>query len=326
MLRIHFTGEDLARTTIAPGPDPLWEMLISLHRLRGRDAAVLFGDWKRQVLPYVPPTTTLLTALAPAKGYSVDFLTPTTRARTLPAQLEALRGTPRSTLRTDLTPLAQLHPRRRLPTWVGSLAEGRTDAVTAVAAAAAEYFDSCLGPYWSRIQAQIDRHRTSRHRLVADRGWEAVFETLHPSARWSFPVLHLDYPTSQDIDLRGRGLVLQPSFFCLHAPTAFRDPSLTPVLVYPIEHSVGWATTSSGLGRDGGLSSLLGRTRAVVLATLGDGSGSTTEIARRALLPVPTASRQLAALREADLVASHREGQCVVHRITPLGTSLLERT
>ncbi|MFI9235869.1 transcriptional regulator [Streptomyces sp. NPDC053079] len=258
MLRIHFTGEDLARTTIAPGADPLWEVLISLHRLRGRDAAVLFGDWKRQVLPCVPPSTALLTALAPAKGYSVDFLTPTTPVRTLSAQLEALRRTPQSTLRGDLRLLAQLHPRRRLPAWVGSLADGGTDAVAAVASAAAGYFHSCLGPYWSRIQAQIDRLRISGHRLVADRGWGAVFETLHPSARWSFPVLQLDYPTSGDIDLRGRGLVLQPSFFCLHAPTAFRDPSLAPVLVYPIEHSVGWAATPSGAGRGGGLGSLLG--------------------------------------------------------------------
>ncbi|MFD4233168.1 hypothetical protein [Streptomyces sp. NPDC058542] len=39
MLRIHFSDVDLARTRLAPAPDPLFEIAASMHRLqssRGR--------------------------------------------------------------------------------------------------------------------------------------------------------------------------------------------------------------------------------------------------------------------------------------------------
>lgn len=34
MLRIHFTDVDLARTWLAPAPDPLFEIAASMHRLQ----------------------------------------------------------------------------------------------------------------------------------------------------------------------------------------------------------------------------------------------------------------------------------------------------
>ncbi|WP_405816655.1 hypothetical protein OG241_18735 [Streptomyces sp. NBC_01390] len=94
MLRIHFTGEDLARIRIAAEPDPLWELLISLNRLRRRDAGVVYGSWMRDTLPRVPATTRLLTALAPPVGYSVDFLTPAVGSGGVEGRIEALRATP----------------------------------------------------------------------------------------------------------------------------------------------------------------------------------------------------------------------------------------
>ncbi len=33
-LSIHFTAEDVARTRLARRPDPLWEIVCSLHRLQ----------------------------------------------------------------------------------------------------------------------------------------------------------------------------------------------------------------------------------------------------------------------------------------------------
>ncbi|ASU83966.1 hypothetical protein CDO52_15290 [Nocardiopsis gilva YIM 90087] len=47
MLRIHFTAEDLARTTMAEGPDPAWEIVLSLHMLGGRQGGVAFEGWRR---------------------------------------------------------------------------------------------------------------------------------------------------------------------------------------------------------------------------------------------------------------------------------------
>ena len=54
MLRIHFTGEDLARTTLAEEPDPMWEVLLSLHQLQGRDGAAHYGGWRERARKLLP--------------------------------------------------------------------------------------------------------------------------------------------------------------------------------------------------------------------------------------------------------------------------------
>jgi hypothetical protein len=76
LLRIHFTGQDLARTTLAEEPDPLWEVLLSLHQLQGRDGSAHFGDWRERTRRQLPRQAAQLVQLAPPKGYSPDFLTP----------------------------------------------------------------------------------------------------------------------------------------------------------------------------------------------------------------------------------------------------------
>ncbi|MCA2222530.1 hypothetical protein [Nonomuraea aurantiaca] len=91
MLRIHFTGADLARTRISREPDAMWELMLSLHRLRRREQSMIYGEWKRQTLHRVPSLTRRLTSLAPSRGYSVDFLTPHTESGSLEAGMEGLR-------------------------------------------------------------------------------------------------------------------------------------------------------------------------------------------------------------------------------------------
>ena len=69
---------------------------------------------------------------------------------------------------------------------------------------------------------------------------------------------------------------------------------------------------------------VLGATRARLLRTVAEAAGTTTDVARRLGLPPSTASRQLAALREAGLVVSHRHGNRVPHAATEVGIALLE--
>ncbi|MEK8108038.1 hypothetical protein NKG94_29175 [Micromonospora sp. M12] len=38
MLKIHFSGEDILRTRVAPAADPVWELVLSLHALRAATA------------------------------------------------------------------------------------------------------------------------------------------------------------------------------------------------------------------------------------------------------------------------------------------------
>lgn len=54
MLRIHFTGQDLARTTLAEEPDPMWEVLLSLHQLQGRDGMAHYGNWRERARRLLP--------------------------------------------------------------------------------------------------------------------------------------------------------------------------------------------------------------------------------------------------------------------------------
>ncbi|MGW5424287.1 ArsR/SmtB family transcription factor [Streptomyces sp. NPDC003943] len=323
MLRIHFTGEDLARIRIASGPDPMWELLISLHRLRRRDAGVLFGPWLRESLPRVPSATRLLTALAPPVGYAADFLTPAVEGG-LAERMEALRATPLRQVQRDLSEFARQNGSRRLPSWSRELATGKPEGLGRLADAASAYFDTVLAPFWERIRVQACRDRSRRSAVLAEGGWDAVLSTIHTSAHWEYPVLRLDFPVDQDLHLDGRGLLLQPSFFARYAPTTLADPTLPPVLVHPIEHDAWWATPESTPAGGRALAALIGPTRAILLSALADGIATTGELARRAGTTAPNASRHITALREAALVSSLRHRNATLHSVTELGLALLD--
>ncbi|GAA2818606.1 winged helix-turn-helix domain-containing protein [Streptomyces showdoensis] len=323
MLRIHFTGEDLARMRIAAEPDPMWEMQLSLHRLQRRDAGVVFGPWLRESLARVPPATRLLTTLVPATGYAPDFLTPAVGGG-LAAQVEALRSTPRQRLLRDLRQFARQDVARRLPAWVRELAEGEPAGLGPVADAAQAYIDAVLGPFWERMRAQVGRDRARRSAVLAEGGWDAVLSTLHPSVRWEYPVLRVEGAADGDLHLGGRGLRLQPAFFRRCGPLAPGDPALPPVLVHPIEHDVRWATPDAGPADGQALAALIGPTRASLLSALADGVANTGELARLAGTTAPNASRHITALREAALVSSQRHRNATLHTVTELGLALLE--
>ncbi|WP_242890949.1 ArsR/SmtB family transcription factor [Actinomadura litoris] len=144
-------------------------------------------------------------------------------------------------------------------------------------------------------------------------------------AVWEAPVLSLsDHPSDRDVHLDGRGLILVPSFFCWRAPTTLMDPHGPQVIVYPVVHDLGWLT--GGHARTRPLQSLVGRTRATVMATLAEEPATTTELARRARISLASASEHATVLRHAGLLVSRRTGNRVQHVLTDLGTRLLEGT
>lgn len=136
--------------------------------------------------------------------------------------------------------------------------------------------------------------------------------------RWRAPVLEADYPVDRELRLDGRGLLLQPSFFCRGTPVVYRDPVLPPVLVYPVTHPGAPAVAEPGpwLGR------LVGHTRSTVLRSIGNGC-TTSELARRTGVSLASASQHASVLREAGLVRTLRHGSSVLHTLTPLGAALL---
>ncbi|MFF4778660.1 ArsR/SmtB family transcription factor [Microtetraspora fusca] len=138
--------------------------------------------------------------------------------------------------------------------------------------------------------------------------------------------MELGYAKEQELDLRGRGLVLIPAFFCAVDPVTFYDPSLPPVLLYPVGHRpmsfLSRVVQPTG-PREGVLHRLFGRTRAMVLRTLEGRVRTTGEIARVLDISPASASEHASLLRDAGLVSSERRGNRVCHRLTPLGLEFL---
>ncbi|WP_189827691.1 ArsR/SmtB family transcription factor [Streptomyces finlayi] len=303
MLRIHFTGDDLARVRLAARPDALWETVLSLHRLRDRRGGRAYGDWREQARArWSGGGRGLLRTVVPPRGYFPDFLTPEEGAAGWEEGLAAVRGTPEGRVGAEMAVLG-----------------GQLDVPLAgLVDALADYHRAAVAPVWPYVQARVEADRAARGRALLDGGADALLASLPPGLRWHAPVLEADYPVEREVWLQGRGLRLQPSFFCQGAPVMLYDPGLPPVLVYPVAHPPGPPGERAG----GSLGKLVGHTRAAVLRAIDHGC-TTSELARRAGVSLASASQHAGVLREAGLVVTLRHGSAVLHSLTPLGVALV---
>jgi DNA-binding transcriptional ArsR family regulator len=320
MLRIHFTADDLARTSLAGEPDELWEVLLSLHMLQVEDGPVPYGAWRQRMRRRLPRETIgPLAALAPPVGYSPDFLTPSDSTGGFEAALDQLLSTPRHRVREDLSGLST---RRTAASWVRELSAARPESLHRLGHAVRVYHRSALAPYWSSLRGAVRADQRHRLEQMATGGVGAVLAELHPGVRWRHQVLEIPKFPDEEVRLDGRGIRLQPSYFCWRAPTKLGDHDLPPVLVYPIRNAAGLQLDRSPSDSEQSLAALLGRTRANVLALTVDGC-TTTELAKACRITLATASHQTAVLRDAGLIESRRHGKSVRHQVTGLGRALL---
>ncbi|MFD8543991.1 ArsR/SmtB family transcription factor [Streptomyces sp. NPDC059649] len=260
----------------------------------------------------------LLAPLVPTRGYFPDFLTPAEGLLGLADALAALRETPAERLHTELSRLSTAA--RPLPSWVRAMADGDTRALGRLATILQGYFEAAVAPYWPRIQGRIEADRATRGRALLDGGADRLLASLPPMMRWRPPVLEADYPVDRDLHLGGRGLLLLPSYFCRRTPVTFHNPDLTPVLVYPVEHPTPKLTPH--LPPERCLGRLVGKTRSAILQGVGVGC-TTSELARRADVSLASASQHATVLRDAGLLTTLRQGNAVLHTLTPLGAALL---
>jgi DNA-binding transcriptional ArsR family regulator len=319
VLRIHFTGQDLARTTLAEEPDPMWEVLLSLHQLQGRDGAAHYGGWRERARKLLPRPATRLLQLAPPHGYSPDFLTPAEQSTTFDEALESVLSTPSQRMHEELELLAVRRPRT---TWTRDLAAGQADAVHVLGRSLRVYYESAVAPYWESIRSLVRADHQRQVGNLTGAGVEKLLGRLHPSVRWNSPVLEIPNFVDRDLHLEGRGLRLQPSVFCWKSPTKLQDPNLQPVLVYPVQYAPGLLRRMPADHRSQPLAALLGTTRAAALEVIADGC-TTTELAARCQISAAGASRQASILRDAGLVTTRRAGQAVRHELTVLGRAML---
>jgi DNA-binding transcriptional ArsR family regulator len=320
VLRIHFTAADLVRIQVRADPHPLWEVLLSLHLLQTSQGTLMFDEWRRSARGALKPDVHILATLARPRGYSPDFLTPPVDSADLETGLEALLSTERRKLRDDI---AQLASETAVPTWVASIADGEASSMRELANNIRRYHNAVLRPHWNAIRSHIRTDRDKRADVVADSGIEGLLNALSPTMRWCAPVLEVTYPVERDLWLEGRGLVLVPSFFCWQNPITLADPDRQPMLVYPVERELGWASPVSA--RPGSLAALLGRTRATVLTAIADIPGlNTSELAHAVGISLAGASQHATVLRDAGLVITHRRNGAAVHKLSSRGVTLLE--
>jgi DNA-binding transcriptional ArsR family regulator len=324
MLRIHFTAEDLARTTLAAEPDPLWEVLLSLHMLQVEDGPVAYGAWRQRVRRKLPRETVgPLATLAPPVGYSPDFLTPSAESSGFDHAVDLMLSAPRRQLRSDLS---RLSTRRTASTWVRQLAEARPETLHRLGHSVRAYHRAALAAYWPSVRSAVQLDNRRRMQQLTTGGVASMLAEVHPEARWHGETLEIAAFPDEDLRLNGRGLRLQPSYFCWTAPTKLLDADLPPVLVFPIQHASGLIhQNKTDVDTQERLSALVGRTRATVLALTVEGA-TTTQLARSCGITLATASHQTAVLRDAGLIVSRRQGKSVIHQATTLGTALLEGT
>jgi len=320
VLRIHFSGDDLARTRIAPSVDPLWELVLAVHMLRGQRGDLLFTDWRRNTAAAlrrspVPRQIRLLAALTPTFGYFPDFLTPGEALHGFEHGLEAVRSTPVPTLARDLRRLSAppaAHPLLR------RLADGDREMLAALGEGMRAFYEAAVVPCRRELSTAVEGDRSLRITAMADGGVEGLLKSFAPTSTWSGGELAIPGHPEQEILLGGRGLLLVPSYFCVNHPVTLFDTTLSPVLIYPVARSARTALPSNP-----GLPTLIGRTRAAVLESVGTGCG-TSELARRVGVSPASSSEHMTALRDAGLIMSRRDGQRMLHQLTRLGRALLE--
>ncbi|MEU5881020.1 winged helix-turn-helix domain-containing protein [Spirillospora sp. NPDC047279] len=324
MLRIYFTAEDVARTRIADGPDPLWELGLSMQMLRPQRGDALFGAWRREAWRAVRQGHSgqiidLLLALNPNVGYFPDFLNPIQAAHGLEHGLETIRATGITALVHDIGKLATA---RRLPDGVRRLAAGEPRMLIELTTAMRTCHDVMVKPYRRSIDTAVGHDRRRRVDALTSGGVEGMLAGLRPMMRWSHGELSIPSHRDQELHLGGRGLLLIPSYFCVSGPLTMFNPSLPPVLVYPVERG---ADALPGLPTcpPRGLKALIGPNRTIVLQELHNGHATTTQLAYRAGISPASASEHAKILREAGLITSRRDRNRVIHDLTPLGLALL---
>ncbi|MFJ3671563.1 helix-turn-helix domain-containing protein [Streptomyces sp. NPDC090106] len=323
MLRIHFTEADLARVRVAAEPDPMWEVLSTLHRLQSRGGRWQFAAWHRTVradlnasglAQQVRQGLFPLYALGP---YLPDFLTPPESEGGITAALDAILGLPRRDVLAQLRLLDTVSP---VPSWARRLDQGaeRREFTELIR----RYHDVAVAPFTEHMAGGIVAHRALLARALLTHGVQGLLTSLGPRFRWQPPVLEVDYRTDRDLHLRGRGIRIVPTYFSWGTPVALADPGLPPVLSCPLHHST--APEEALPAENVPLSALLGNTRARVLRCVADGL-TTGELAQAVGVSLSAASRHTSVLRDAGLTTSRHIGPTVLHTLTPLGAALLRK-
>jgi hypothetical protein len=322
VIRFRFGHEDLVRTRFAISP--LFDLTWSTDVLRDPAAHSLHLPWaraaRRRLEAFDYALLDLLTT--PAAGYVPDFIAPppTSPLGELDDQLAQVRATPPDRVAVELGWRFKDQP---VPEVVGPLLDDPQRGLAELTRVMAEYYERAIAPWWPQIRAALEADIVHRARRITAGGAIEVFEDLHPYVRWRDGALEIDRGPDEEVDLRGRGLLLMPAAFAWPEVFAMIDEPWQPSVIYT-PRGVGtlWAPEEGG-DREA-LAALLGRRRAAILAALGT-PAATSDLAQRLDASPAGVNEHLGILRRAGLVRAARDGRRVLYERTPIGDALLGR-
>jgi DNA-binding transcriptional ArsR family regulator len=321
-LRMVFDRDDLQRVRLARDADPMWELVLSLLKTRNHRVPPALVPWRQEVdrrlsgSAHESRVMPLLHGLVTPEGDFPDFLTPPELVTDIDEGCEAVACTPRIRLASDL---GAVFPGRSAPPWIRLLANGDREQVGEAVRALRTGHDVLVAPRWATIRETVVADHRKRTKQAMRDGIGSLLGSLPGVLSWDGRVLRTRYPEERTVHLKGRGLILLPSYFCWGNPVTWIDPELPPVLVY---EAFGHRGRSLDVAVPDRLVSLVGRTRAECLRLLLS-PRTTTELAEQLGASIGTASKQAAVLRDTGLITSNRCGAAVRHNITSLGVSLL---
>lgn len=302
---------------------PLWETTHALRSFFDPRARPYHRPWHRLVAGRVARMDLEpLAAVQPLHGYVPDFLTP---PPTIPSprvrdQLAAVRAASASQVEHELRQCRDgLSDGRYLALLDGYIADP-VRARDLLADRLQEAWIELVAPFWVRIRSLLDRDIQERSRQLARHGLGRVIDDLHPRIRRTRRGLSVHDGDARTVEVGERGVVFLPSAYLWPAVAAIVDEPWQPTIAYPARGIAElWqapTTAPESLGR------LIGRTRALVLASL-DRPLSTQALAAHLGLSPAGISGHLIALRDTGLVSASRHGHEVLYRRTGLGTTLL---
>ncbi len=324
---IHFTDDDLARTHVTATMGPLAETMWALSMLRRPlPVPAALNGWRDRVRSRRTSRMRDLEALVPAGDLGVDLYSRTGESATIEKGIAGLLALPPELMRTEISEVARRH---RLPASVWAAAEADSNARLRLADSIHSCYSSLVEPYWPGIHAHLQAERTACGRIMMHGGIDRLLSTLQPQlVHWHPPVLEVDCAGQAEVELGGHGLTLVPSLFIGTHPVVMIDQQAAGRqrvrLVFPALPGPSAPVNLWDSGRPAGkaLGAVIGRTRTVILSSVGNGC-TTSELATRASISVAAASQHATALRGAGLITTRRNGTAVLHTLTPLGAELL---
>jgi DNA-binding transcriptional ArsR family regulator len=316
-IRIQLPGAELARVRFAISP--VYETVMALAALIRPGVHAVHLPWVRWAGPRLSTVEhlPLLRALVGRDGFKPGFLmpAPTSRLPDMDEELRTVRSTSPADARDDTARLTsalarEFHadPRAGLPL---------------VAAALRQCYDLVVAPHWDRMVRLLDADIAARARALAAGGFERLFTDLHDDVVWTGEelVVHPRQSPSTTVSVRGHGLVLCPSVFCWPRVTASTNPPTVGTLRYPAR---GVATLWEAVEpAPEALATLIGRTRAAILMRLATPQ-TTGGLAAGLGITAGAVSQHLTVLRDAGLVATHREGRTTLHLRTERANTLVD--